>query len=164
MPHGFLPGSGKRPRKPASKQKIKNTREKATRRAARPSVSCPLPRGTCVKCVRRPVSGLASLGVSPSQAGAQWHVDTPALAYRCGGSSGMVLRRTRTCFPFNRGRESALRHLARCFSLTAVDESADYSAPSLRRPSLIAESRNCQATGAPWKRRARLDRGCILNL
>ena len=130
---------------------IKCTREQTTRRAAQPSVSCPLPRGTCVKCVRRPVSGLASLGVSPSQAGAQWHFDTPALAYRCGGSAGMVFLRTRTCFPFNRCRESALRHLARYFSLTAVDERADYSARGIWRPSRAEESRSCQTTRAPRK-------------
>jgi len=30
--------------------------------------------------------------MSPSQALAQWHFDTPTLADRCGGSTGMVLR------------------------------------------------------------------------
>lgn len=40
--------------------------------------------------VARPVSGLASFDLSPSQACAQWHVDRPALAYRCGGSTGVA--------------------------------------------------------------------------
>lgn len=62
-------------------------------------------------CVRRPVSGLTSLDVSPSQTFAQWHIDTPTLAYRCGDSTGLVSN-TRTCFPFNRDREPAWRHLA----------------------------------------------------
>ena len=39
---------------------------------------------------RRPVSGLTSLDVSPSQAVAQWLIDTPSLAYRCGGSTGIM--------------------------------------------------------------------------
>jgi len=45
----------------------------------------------------RPVSGLAS-GVSPclspSRAHAQWLRDRLVLAYRCGGSAGIVVRRT----------------------------------------------------------------------
>lgn len=59
----------------------------------------------------RPVSGLASLDVSPSQDAthSQWLDDTPALAYRCGGSSGIASKdRKRTAFPFQRGRFALL--------------------------------------------------------
>jgi hypothetical protein len=37
----------------------------------------------------RPVSGLTSFGSSPSRGQPQWHIDEPALAYRCGGSTGI---------------------------------------------------------------------------
>lgn len=37
----------------------------------------------------RPVSGLASLDLSPSHDCSQWHDDKPTLAYRCGGSTGI---------------------------------------------------------------------------
>ncbi|SBT05413.1 hypothetical protein ACCAA_210007 [Candidatus Accumulibacter aalborgensis] len=40
--------------------------------------------------VRRPVSGLTSLDMSPSQDFTQWPIDTPTLAYRCGDSTGMA--------------------------------------------------------------------------
>jgi hypothetical protein len=49
----------------------------------------PHPRGTSAGCLR-PVSGLASLDAPPSQVETQWHRGAPALAYRCGGSSGVV--------------------------------------------------------------------------
>ena len=67
---------------------------------------------------RRPVSGLTSLDVSPSQALAQWPIDTTSLAYRCGGSTGMVscghapVSRLTAAEPLD---NSALRHLARLF-------------------------------------------------
>ena len=48
-----------------------------------------LPRST-MGCRSRPVSGLTSIGVSPSQVITQWLMDTPALDYRCGGSSGIA--------------------------------------------------------------------------
>ena len=38
----------------------------------------------------RPVSGLASPDASPSQAFAQWPIEASTLAYRCGGSTGIV--------------------------------------------------------------------------
>jgi hypothetical protein len=40
--------------------------------------------------LHRPVSGLTRFGSSPSQAFAQWRVDEPTLAYRCGGSTGII--------------------------------------------------------------------------
>src|SRR6267143_5880436 len=53
----------------------------------------------------RPVSGLAGSGVSPSRelalTVAVW-IDTPAHAYRCGGSRGFG-RAGRTSFPFHPG-------------------------------------------------------------
>ena len=59
----------------------------------------------------RPVSGLASLDMSPSQTEVQWRDDMPALADRCGGSSGFAFCETRTAFPFNRARRILARHL-----------------------------------------------------
>jgi len=58
----------------------------------------------------RPVSGLASLDAPPSQAETQWRCGASALAYRCGGSSGLVDDR-RTAFPFNRGWRILPQHL-----------------------------------------------------
>ena len=40
--------------------------------------------------VPRPVSGLMSFDVSPSHDRSQWHLDTPTLTYRCGGSTGIA--------------------------------------------------------------------------
>jgi hypothetical protein len=61
--------------------------------------------------VCRPVSGLARLGVSPSHELAHSGLsDTPALAYRCGGSTGFT-HNARTCFPFNSGRRNEPEHL-----------------------------------------------------
>ena len=78
---------------PASRRAINAELHEGEQRQARtPVVPCPLPRDTSVHGVHRPVSGLASLGVSPSQVFTQWHFDTPTLAYRCGGSTGMVFR------------------------------------------------------------------------
>jgi hypothetical protein len=37
----------------------------------------------------RPVSGLASLDLPPSHDLSQWRIGKSALAYRCGGSSGI---------------------------------------------------------------------------
>ena len=54
----------------------------------------------------RPVSGLASFDVPPSQAWAQWLCGTPALTYRCGGSIGIALsKKELTDFPFNLGTQ-----------------------------------------------------------
>ena len=37
----------------------------------------------------RPIYGLARQNASPSHDCSQWHTDTPTLAYRCGGSTGI---------------------------------------------------------------------------
>ena len=53
----------------------------------------------------RPVSGLTRLDVPPSHEGdSQWPVDTPTLAYRCGGSPGIQEMLNKFC-----GRENARR-------------------------------------------------------
>lgn len=85
-----------------------------------PVAWCGTPPGGAMK-VSRPVSGLASLERSPSQAGACWRelfqktlpaqwrllpgrkgLDRSALAYRCGGSQGLVaMGSPRTLFPFH---------------------------------------------------------------
>ena len=72
--------------------------------------------------MRRPVSGLTSLDLPPSQAFRPVAIDTPTLAYRCGGSTGMMFL-TRTCFPFNSCQAYKLQispgnctlHIVRCF-------------------------------------------------
>ena len=71
-------------------------------------------------CGRRPVSGLTSRVLSPSQAFAQWPFDTPctSLAYRCGGSTGIAsfervpVSRLTAAENF---QNTALRHLAPLF-------------------------------------------------
>lgn len=50
-------------------------------RCAARSISCSFAPG--------PVSGLASLDLPPSHDCSQWHTDKSALAYRCGGSTGI---------------------------------------------------------------------------
>jgi len=50
----------------------------------------PSPRGISNVKLHRPVSGLARFDSSPSQALAQWLVDESTLAYRCGGSTGII--------------------------------------------------------------------------
>jgi hypothetical protein len=73
--------------------------------------------------------------VSPSQAFAQWHIDTPftSLAYRCGGSTGIasfervpVSRLTTAAFFAN----AALWHLARFFPFLEGGGIRNYKANS----------------------------------
>jgi len=79
--------------------------------------------------------------MSPSQAVAQWLSDTSSLAYRCGGSTGMmscghapVSRLTAAEDP----EIPALRHLARDLSLIASSEARDYSVKPLSAERHIA--------------------------
>ncbi len=125
---------------------IQCMREKTTRRAARPSVSCPLPRGTSVKCVRRPVSGLASLDVSPSQADAQWHSTHPHSLTVAGAAQAWRSEEHAPASRLTAAEDLRCGTLHDVFSLTAVDERANYTAPDSRRPAIAAESRRCQAS------------------
>ena len=112
--------------------------------------------------VRRPVSGLASLDLSPSQAFAQWPIDTPTLAYRCGDSTGMVL--------FEHAPVSRLTAAAKLRSGTLHDlpQSEDcgrthYSSPT---PCRLKFATKCavHATNLIPVRRLHLDRTAMLNL
>jgi len=49
------------------------------------------PAASPVPFASRPVSGLASLDLPPSHDCSQWHTGKSALAYRCGGSTGIGL-------------------------------------------------------------------------
>ncbi len=89
MHDGFLPVADERPRRSASKNTELHRDTISRRERAERCVSAS-PRHLR-PCVRRPVSGLASLDMSPSQTFAQWPIDTPTLAYRCGDSTGMML-------------------------------------------------------------------------
>jgi hypothetical protein len=101
----------------------------------------------------RPVSGLASLAAPPSRIEIQWRTGAAALAYRCGGSSGIA-----TCvahrFPVS-PRQGFLPAAPNVKRLVVRRSGADYTAPNLA--SGAARPANC-ATKYIQKPRLVLDR------
>jgi len=71
--------------------KIRNCTGIPSTGASAPSVACPHPRGTSVHVCEDRYPGLQVLTCRLPQAFAQWPIDTPTLAYRCGDSTGMML-------------------------------------------------------------------------
>ena len=58
------------------------------------SIPCPPPRGTSVWLREGRYPGSQVLMDRLPRLFAQWHFDPPSLAYRCGGSTGMVFVNT----------------------------------------------------------------------
>ena len=99
-------------------------------------------------CAKRPVSGLAGLGESPShESVAETHsglielsyriqfepIDSPTPAYRCGGSTGLR-NESLTCFPFNQ----TLAHLAPSAAGIVADRNMEsvFQQIALREPGI----------------------------